>query len=100
MQVDLTQIILAIIALLGTVVTTFVIPLLREKLSEKQQETLNKLIDIGVYAADQLYNMEQTAEKKSYVQNLLIEKGYNVDLESIDAAIEATVKKLKIELKK
>lgn len=98
MNIDLTQIILAIIALLGTVITTFVIPLLRQKLTEKQQETLSALIRIGVYAAEQLLTTGE--EKKKYVEDLLKEKGYDVDLESVNAAIEAAVKELKIELNK
>jgi len=98
MHVDLTQIILAVIALLGTVLTTFLIPLLKDKLTEKQQDKLKALIKTGVYAAEQL--MKTGEDKKKYVENLLIESGYNVDLESVNAAIEAAVKELKIELNK
>lgn len=98
MQFDLTQIILAVITLMGSVVTSFIIPLLKQKLTEKQQETLLALIKTGVYAAEQL--KDTGSDKKEYVKQLLAEKGYDADLNEIDAAVEAAVKELKIELSK
>lgn len=107
MNIDLTQIILAIIALLTAVVTGYVIPLLKSKLNnenskltESQQALLQAAIKTGVFAAEQLYNSDQGQQKKHYVLSLLETQGYAIDSTAIDAAIEAAVKELKIEMSK
>ena len=98
MNINLTQIILAIITLIGGLLTRYVIPWIKGKLDDRQTNTLNMLVDILVYAAEMIYNSDQGKEKKEYVLKLLKDKGYDVDDESINALIEATVKKLKIEM--
>ena len=97
MQIDLTQIILAVITLIGALITRYVIPWIKNKLTDHQYEVFNGLIKTGVYAAEQLYTSEQWREKKQYVVDLLKENGYTVDTTSVDALIEATVRELKIE---
>lgn len=96
MKIDLTQIILALITLMSGIVTSVLVPLIKSKLTEKQQDILKNAIDIGVYAAEQLYGSGHGEEKKAYVRQLLNGKGYDVDLEAVNAEIEAAVKKLKI----
>ena len=105
MTIDLTQVILAVIALLGTVLTTFVVPLLKAKLdlersnlSENQANMLRLAITTAVTAAEQLYKSGEGQQKKAYVLNLLRQQGYDVDSAAIDAAIEAVVLELKHEL--
>lgn len=107
MSIDLTQVILAIIALLGTILTTFVIPLLKTKLdleksnlSENQANMLRLAITTAVTAAEQLFNSSEGAQKKAYVLELLRQQGYDVDSSAIDAAIEAVVLELHRELGK
>ena len=104
MTIDLTQIILAIITLIGGLIARYVIPWLRNKLDDRKIETLISLINVGVYAAEQLYNSDQGKEKKEYVLNLLVEHGYIVDIEHVttdlNALIESTVKELKIVMDK
>lgn len=100
MTIDLTQIILAVITLIGALITRYLIPMLKNKLDERQMEIFNGLISTGVYAAEMLYNSDQGKEKKQYVLDLLRLNGYDVDGPSVDALIEATVKELKIELAK
>lgn len=95
-MIDLTEIILAVIAVLGTILTAVVVPLLKQKLTENQQEILGKIVKTGVYAAEQLFGGGTGAQKKEWVLKYLSDQGYNVDLESINAQIEAVVKELKI----
>lgn len=97
MTIDLTQIILAVIALISAVLTGFVIPWLKNKLSDHQYEALAKLVKIGVYAAEQLFTSDMWKEKKAYVVDLLSENGYTIDTTAVDALIEATVRELRIE---
>jgi len=102
---DLTQIALAIIALISAVLTGFVIPWLKSKinlnidnLNYNQQELLKLAISTAVRAAEQIYNSEEGQKKKSYVLGLLKSQGYNVDDAAIDAAVEAAVLALKHDL--
>ena len=95
--IDLTQIILAIITLIGALITRYVIPWIKSKLSDKQYNDLKTLIRVGVFAAEQLFTSDKWKEKKQYVVDLLKENGYDVDVASVDALIEATVRELRIE---
>lgn len=107
MTIDLTRIILAIIAVIGTVITTFVVPLLKAKLdveksslSQIQADMLRLAISTAVTAAEQVYKSEEGQQKKAYVINYLKQKGYDVDSAAIDTAIEAVVLELHHELGK
>lgn len=100
MQIDLTQIVLAVIGLLSAVVTGFLIPLLKSKLTENQINALKAAANIAVFAAEQTHVPEQWAEKKKYAQKLMQEQGYDINTDKVDAAIEAAVKELKIILNK
>ena len=97
MTIDLTQIILAIITLIGAIITRYLIPWIKSKLTDHQYEALKKLVRTGVFAAEQLFSTEQGKETKQYVVDLLKENGYEVDVTSVDALIEATVRELRIE---
>ncbi len=94
-MIDITQIVVALIGLLGTILTGFLIPILRNKLTDKQNEIFDSVVRVGVYAAEQMFGTGKGAEKKQYVLKLLEERGYDVDSEIVNAAIEAVVKELK-----
>jgi len=101
MNIDLTQIAVALIALLTAIVTGFLIPLIKsklgldkEKLTENQQMLLKLAVTTAVKAAEQIYTSEEGQKKKSYVLNILAQQGYKIDSASLDAAIEAAVLEL------
>ena len=97
MTIDLTQIILAIITLIGALITRYLIPWIKEKTNEKQFEALKILARVGVYAAEQLFSTEQWKEKKQYVLDFLKQNGYEIDAPAVDALIESLVRELRIE---
>ena len=97
MTIDLTQIILAVITLIGAVITRYLIPWIKEKTNEKQFEALKLLAKVGVYAAEQLFSAEQWKEKKQYVLDFLKQNGYEIDAPAVDALIESLVRELRIE---
>lgn len=99
MTIDLTQIILAVITLIGALISRYLIPWIKGQLDDRQRETFSTLVRVGVFAAEQLYKSGQGQEKKAYVLDLLRKNGYDVDDASVEALIEATVKELEIELK-
>lgn len=97
MTIDLTQIILAVITLIGALITRYLIPWIKEKTNEKQFEALKLLAKVGVYAAEQLFSTTEWKEKKQYVLDFLKQNGYEVDAPAVDALIESLVRELRIE---
>ena len=95
MRIDLTQVILALITLISGVVSSFLVPYLKQRMTVTQQERLGTLIRVGVYAAEQLYRSGEGTRKKAYVIQLLESQGYDIDSEVIDARIEAELTGLK-----
>ena len=97
MTIDLTQIILAIITLIGGIIARYVIPWVKNKVTDQHYEALCVLVRTGVFAAEQIFTNDKWKEKKQYVVDLLKENGYTVDTTAVDALIEATVRELRIE---
>lgn len=100
MTINLTDIILALITLLGGIVVRYVVPFIQSKLTDKNYAFFVEAVNIAVYAAEQIYKgAGRGAEKLEYVKNLLAEQGYNIDDDAVIAAIEAQVQALNIALK-
>ena len=95
---DYTQIISAIIALISALVSAFLIPWIKTKIDADKLQTIRTYVEIGVKAAEQLYDATDGAAKKAYVISFLAEKGITFDSEVIDKLIEATVLQLHHEL--
>lgn len=101
MQIDLTQIILAVITLIFGILMRYVIPVAKSKLTDNQMELLRIAVKTAVYAAEQLYGSKQGQEKLKYVIDLLHQQGYIVDVNNVEttirALIESIVKELNLE---
>ena len=93
---DLTSIVSAVITLLMAVITTFVIPYLKEKVSAEKFDKIKAWTKVAVEAAEMVYNgAGRGAEKKAYVLDYLTRKGYKLDSDNIDKLIESAVLELK-----
>ena len=96
MTIDITQILLAIIALVSAIVTGILIPWIKSKTSDTEQDQLLAWVQIAVMAAEQLYTGAGRGEEKlEYVTAWLEARGLKYDAETIRAAIEAAVYGLK-----
>lgn len=95
-MIDLTDIIQAVIALIVALITYKVIPWIKARTTESQQAILMATVRTLVYAAEQLYGAGKGKEKFTYVRQKLQEKGFDVDVD----AIEAAVKEITIEIAK
>lgn len=95
---DLTPIINAAIALIAAIISAFVIPWLRQKTTQHQRDTMLQWVEIAVHAAQQLYYNCKGSERKEYVRQFLLSKGYDISSQEVDNAIEAAVLKLHREL--
>jgi len=101
-MIDLTEVIVALIGLVSVVVSTVLVPYLKQKKTAEElaqiSETLVQIqfwVDIGVQAAEMIFiGSGRGEEKKAYVIEFLNSKGFTIDPESIDAMIEASVLKL------
>ena len=92
---DITLIIEAALMLIAAIITTIVIPYIKSKTTAAQQQTINGWVKIAVSAAEQIYTGSgRGAEKKAHVLAFLKGKGVTLDVESVDAMIEAAVYEL------
>lgn len=88
MNIDLTTIINAIIALLAALVTYRVIPWIKAKTTNEQQAYIRALVKAGVFAAEQIYNADGMGrEKMDYVKKFLQGHGYDISVTEIEAAV-------------
>ena len=96
--IDITPIVNAAIALIGAGVSVFLIPWLKSQTTEAQRKELTAWVKIGVAAAEQIYvGQGRGDEKKQYVLEFLKSKGFDLNEESVNNAIEAAVKQLNTE---
>lgn len=96
---DMTQVFESVITIATAIITVFVIPLLKKKLTEAEMESLSTWVDVAVLAAEQILGAGAGAAKKQYVINFLNSRGYTVNSDELDNMIEASVHKLTNQLK-
>lgn len=93
-NIDITPIIEALIALASLIITGFLVPYLKQKLSNEKREKLRSWVSIAVAAAEQLMKDKTGLEKKEYVVAFLLSKGLVFDVDEVTAMIESEVYKL------
>lgn len=97
MNIDLTAIINAIIALLAVLVTYRVIPWIKAKTTNEQQAYIRALVKAGVYAAEQIYNTDgMGTQKLEYVRKFLQSHGFDVNVTEIEAAVSEYINRAAI----
>ena len=100
-MVDLTQIIVAVLTLVISLITAFLIPYLKTKVSAEKLDTIKFWVNIAVEAAEMIYvGTGRGQEKKDYVVRFLNSKGFTLNVTEIENLIEAAVMELKLEQKK
>lgn len=103
-NIDLTPLFQALILLVSSVISIYLLPkvksYLAEKLSNEQRENLKQWVKVAVAAAEQIYNKKGLgADKYRYVVDFLKEKGIYVNSDEVMALIESEVYKLSQECK-
>ena len=99
MKNDYTFIFELIITLISTVISCFIIPQLKNKLSEEKRANRLYWTEVAVKAAEQLYGSKAGQQKKEYVVAFLLSKGIVFDVDEVTALIESEVYKLTTEAK-
>ena len=99
MNLDFTQIVVALIGLLGIIITSVAVPMIKANTSVKTQTIITNIIKTAVYAAQQIYTPEQWREKKEFAMDQVLkgleQYGIALDTESVSDAIEAALKEIK-----
>lgn len=95
-MVDLTPIITAVLTLIFSLITAFLIPYIKTKVSAEQFATIKLWVQVAVQAAEILYvGSGRGEEKKKYVIEFLNSKGFTLNAEEIENLIESAVLELK-----
>jgi len=96
MTYDITPIVQAVLTLIGVIITAVIVPWIKSKTNEQQQEEIKQWVKIAVAAAEQIFvGQGRGEEKKQWVLEFLSKYNLKVDLDAIDAMIEAAVWELK-----
>lgn len=102
MTIDITAIIAAVIGLLGTIITAFVVPYIKTKLTSEQFVYLDGVIKTAVYAAEILFSGNGRGEEKlnyvlEYTQGVCEAHKITFDKEQVRQLIEKSWTELKVE---
>ena len=96
---DYTMLFEGILTVLFALVTLYVIPWLKTKLSAEDLNEIMKWVKIAVQAAEMIYKEAGMGKaKKAYVIEYLNNIGVKYDADKIDGMIESAVLELKREL--
>ena len=99
MNIDITQIVIALIGLMSAVITSVIVPLVKAKTSANRQMVIASVSRTAVLAAQQLYESEEGQKKKEYateyVEGILKKHGMSVSADEVSAAVEAALKEIK-----
>lgn len=96
MKFDITLLLEATVALISAIITCFLIPLVKSRLSADKKEKLEFWIETAVNAAEQIFKDVQKSgsQKKDFVVQFLLSKGLVFDVDEVTAMIESEVYKL------
>lgn len=104
MDIDITQIIVALIGLLSVIITSVVVPLIRSKLTNSQWESIKNYALAGVQAAEIIFNAQGKGEEKlewvsKYIEEQCKAHGIEIDMDTVRVAIENAWKDLGLDKK-
>ena len=103
MNIDITQIVVAVIGLLGIIITSVVVPLIKSKLTNSQWESIKNYALAGVQAAEILIGagngIKKFEEAKKYIEKQCEAHGIKIDTDTIQIAIENAWKELGLDHK-
>lgn len=96
---DMTKVIASVVTLIFAIISTFVVPYIKEKIDADKLEKVKAWVKIAVQAAEMIYKESGMGrEKKTYVLEFLDSKGIIMDYDSINNLIESAVLELKREI--
>ena len=98
---DYTMLFEGILTVLFALITLYVVPWIKTKLSAEDLNEIMKWVKIAVQAAEMIFKESGMGEaKKAYVKTFLEDKGIKYDERQINSLIESAVLELKEEFVK
>lgn len=96
MNIDYTAIILAIISLLGVIITKVLVPYLKANLNEKQLAEINFWVEVAVIAVEKAYesNPGMGEIKKNVVMDFVESMDLPITEYQLEVLIDAVVEEL------
>lgn len=92
MQIDITELIVALIGVIAVVITRYLIPYIKAKIDESKLDKIVFWVEMAVDAAEKIYKESGMGkQKKEFVIAFLNEHGITLDDQQIDVMIEAAV---------
>lgn len=93
MNIDITQIIVAVIGLISLIITSVIVPWIKSKTSSSQWQTIESWVSTAVEAAEVIYQgAGRGEEKREYVlkmvQELCNKNGIKFDTDIVRMALE------------
>lgn len=98
MVIDWTQVILAVISLIGAILTAVVIPFIRSKTTKQQRDNIYTIIQSAVWAADQMFKTNDPTGgiRFQWVMDQLKETNLDVTESELMRLIEQAVQELNL----
>lgn len=93
-MIDFTPLVEALITLAVTAITVFLIPWLRERYGTEKLAKAQGWVQVAVLAAEKLYGAGKGDEKLAYVENFLKEHNIILDMDALQAMVNAEIKKM------
>ncbi len=98
-MIDLTPIFQAVIALLAALITYKLIPWIKARTTKDQQEAIQAVARIAVFAAEQIYGAGNGEDKLQYAIGVLNRAGYDMNTTLARESIEKAVAEMNWENK-
>ena len=94
-MIDVTPVIQFFFAVLAAFLTPRLMRWLKAGTGAEERAALREWAKIAVAAAEQLYRQGEGAKKKKYVTDFLSARGFALDFEELNNAVEAAVLELR-----
>lgn len=96
MTIDITEVVISILTIIGTIITSQLIPFLKERYTNEQLQKAVTWGQIAVNAAEQLMKsgVIKPEERKDYAMQVLQSKGIKLDIDQMSDIIESFVLEL------
>lgn len=92
-----TQIATVLITVFGAVMTYLIIPYIKSRTTQAQQENIKVWVDIAVQAAEQIMNSPGLGEnKKVFVLNFFRNRGIDLTDDQLNMLVEAAVYQMNV----
>ena len=93
--IDLTPLAEILISLLAVVITTYLIPWIKARTTQSQQEYIRAAAHVAVYAAEKFYGAGNGEKKLEYAEKVLREDyGVVLNLNKLEAVIDSVIKEM------